>query len=209
MDRAVTDGLSALGLPRGHVREVRIESVGRGWLGRKTSECDLVFDAELFASGLRTQRKPDELFRTWVHESLHGRQAFAPTVISEAHHWRGYEEGLVEGLAQVATKRKAAMEILESSYPYYVAAYEALAAVLAVEPEGLWRALWASPAGTVRRAFGVAVAGLRVERRISALTQVQSRDLRTLADQMFGTMRAAYARPDRAALEKTWGMVLR
>jgi hypothetical protein len=208
VDRAVAEGLAALRLPRGPIRAVRVEGAGRGWLGRKTRACDILLDGDGLASAIRARRRPDEVFRTWIHESLHGRLPYALPAV-ELRRTRGYEEGMVEGLARLATRDKAAMRTLDSSYPYYVTAYRALAAVSGVEVETLWRALWVHPMGEVRSAFVGAVDYLRSRATGRPLRQAQRLRLQGLADRMFDSVRSGAAEPSQSVVERTWGMVFR
>jgi hypothetical protein len=208
VDRAVVDGLDALGLPRGPIRGVHVERAGRSWLGRKTRECDILLDADAVRAAIRARRRPDEVFRAWIHESLHGRQPYA-RLAGELRRTRGYEEGLAEGLARLATQEKAAMRILSSSYPYYVTAYRALATVSGFDVELLWRALWEYPLGEVQSAFIGVVDRLRWRAVGYATTDVQRLRLRGLADRVFDSGRSGDVEPSHAILERTWETVYR
>jgi hypothetical protein len=55
--------------------------------------------------------------------------------------WRGFEEGMVEGLARSVTGTAAGITVADPSYVYYVEAYRALARVAGIDAERLWRAL--------------------------------------------------------------------
>ena len=111
---------------------------------------------------------------------------------------------MVEGLARLATREKAAMTTLHSSYAYYVTAYRGLAVVLGTDAERLWRALWAYPTGRVRGAFVGVVDGLRRRAVGQAMTAGQRSRLRGLADQMFDSRRSGAAGPDQGTLERAW-----
>src|SRR5438128_2254734 len=68
----------------------------RPWGGRKLPDCRMVFNGEAMRQVVRIQREPDDFFRTWVHESLHARQPFAPGAAEQYLRYAGYEEGMVE-----------------------------------------------------------------------------------------------------------------
>ena len=75
IDAAVVEILAAVGLPRGPINGLVVEHVGRNWFGRKAADCRLLIDAGAFAT-LPVDRRPDSLIRTWIHESIHARQAY-------------------------------------------------------------------------------------------------------------------------------------
>jgi hypothetical protein len=152
VDEAVVAGLRALSLLRGPVREVRLESIGRGWLGRKEPECILRFD-ELVLRALPVQERADRVFKTWVHESIHARALPVVGAAAERRDLRGYEEGLAEGLARLIVHDKAGIPSLEAAYTYYVDAYRTLATALGIEVEWLWHELWTYAPGEVRGGF--------------------------------------------------------
>jgi hypothetical protein len=207
VDAAVVAGLAAVGLPRGPVQAVLIEESG-GWAGQKLPSCVLRFGGHAFGLILRVDDRPDAIFKTWVHESLHGRQPYSPGARAEYSLRRGYEEGLVEGLARLLTRDGAGMDIPETSYNYYVVGYQTLAAVADVDLEQLWRVLWQQPAGRVRTVFARTVADLRRERRGQALTPNQAARLRSVGDQVFQTQRQN-AVPSEPALNAVWRTVFR
>lgn len=128
---------------------------------------------------------------------------------TELSRTRGFEEGMIEGLARLATGEWAAMQILEASYDYYVRAYEALARVLRIEVEQFWRALWIHPVGEVRLAFVGVVDVLRERAMGGGLSLSERSRLQGLADQIFSSGRSGLARPDEATLERTWEVVFR
>jgi hypothetical protein len=152
LDTAICDGLRALELPRGPVRALRIESMRLGLSGQKLPDCTLILVGERMRSLVRQRGEPDAAIRTWIHESLHARQPYAPEAGAEYRSFRGYEEGLTEGLTQ-CVQAAAVISVSETPFAFYVAAYRALADALHLEVEHLWRALWAFPVGEVRKAF--------------------------------------------------------
>jgi hypothetical protein len=100
VDRAVVAILHHVGLPRGpQVRGPIVEPVGHGWAGRKAPDCRLLIDTDEFHD-LHGVIRADSLLKTWFHESIHGRQPFAPGSAEEWRLHRGFEEGLAEGLAR-------------------------------------------------------------------------------------------------------------
>lgn len=122
---------------------------------------------------------------------------------------RGYEEGLVEGLAQLVMRERAGMSPLDVSYPYYVAAYRAVAAVMGIDLEALWRALWVYPTGGVRREFVDVIDRMRSHALGQAMTQRQRDRLQALADRAFASGLSGAAAPEQAMLERTFRVVFR
>ena len=208
LDWAIVDGLRALELPRGPTREVRVEDSGRGWIGRKDLGCDLIFDGAALKRVVRDLGRPDDAFRTWVHESLHARQPFAAESDLEQRRFRGFEEGLVEALARLGTRDKAGMTITAVSYQYYVESYRALGEVLSIDLEGFLRRLWQFPTGRVRAAFVGIVDGEQRARRGVALSTLQHTRLQTVADILFGSDRIN-RQPDEGVLRALWQGVFR
>jgi hypothetical protein len=203
VDDAVVAGLRALDLPRGPIGQIRCEPVGRGWRARKLPSCDLVLDAVVVRQSIRHLGSFNDVFRTWVHESIHARQPFSQGYQEESRVASGYEEGLAEGLARLVTRDRAGIAIREQSYTVYVAAYQALADVLAISAETLWRGLWELPPGGVRRSFlDVVVNGF------GHLTNRQLRALRLRAETVFATSRAGEVDIDRAILRREWERTL-
>lgn len=202
VDRAVVAGLAALRLPRGLVRGVRIESRPTGPSGQKLPNSVLVLVGERMQERLRVRAGADAVFRTWVHESIHARQEYVATASIEYRRFRGYEEGLVEGLTR-AVLRQVGIRTLEAQYDYYVAAYGALANVLGCEAEALWRFLWRYPTGGVRTAFTGAVETLlRME-----LREASRQRLSGIADTLFGSDRNT-GRADETVLIRLWRSAL-
>jgi len=134
VDEAVSAALAALGLPRGLVVAVEIHEVIALWSGRKVPDCRLLFNGPALRHMLYQERNPDDILRSWVHESLHGRLPFHAEAATEARLHTGYEEGMVEGLARYVVRDMAGLRPLERSYRFYVAAFEALASLLGTPP---------------------------------------------------------------------------
>lgn len=208
VDQAIVAGLSALGLPRGLLRELRIEVSLSGWFARKDPSCDLLLAGDRLQATVRQSGRPDTMFRTWVHESLHARQPYSPQARIEYRSWSGYEEGLAEGLARLVTIEKAGMTPLTLSYDYYIAAYRALGTVLNVEPEQFWRGLWRFPPGEVRAGFGEVIDSLWRQRGESSLSVAQHARLVGVADQLFSSSRVRFT-PDENVLVALWRAALR
>ncbi len=132
VDQAVAGGLAAVRLPRGPVRDIEIPQ-DVGWAGQKTPSSILRLSGRFLDQALRLDRRPEAIFKTWVHESLHARQSYAPDVATEYSLRRGYEEGMVEGLARVLTRDRAGIDPPGTSYNYYVAAYRSLAMAFEIQ----------------------------------------------------------------------------
>jgi hypothetical protein len=207
VDQAVTAGLNALGLPRGPVRTVEVQRVGRGWAGRKFADSRLLFDGDVMRQVVRVQGEADDFFRTWVHESLHARQAFSREALAEVRPHQGYEEGMVEALARLVTREKGGMRPLELSYAYYVAAYQALPAAAGIDAERWLRSLWQNRTGEVRASFVDVLDGSRWRTVGERLTETQRRRVRAIADQVFSTARINYP-PTVDELESLWRIAL-
>lgn len=174
--------------------------------GRKDSDCTLVLSADFMEELLHEGRGPDTTFRTWVHESIHARRAFQPQYRSEYVLWRGYEEGLAEGLARLVLRDKAGLDPAESSNDYYVAAYRSLARVAVTNLEELWQSLWSETAlGEVRARFGNVVAELC---GTPGLTLPDAIRLGGIADQLFQSSRAG-AVPNPSVMMTLWRTAFR
>jgi hypothetical protein len=187
VDHAVVLGLTALGLPRGTIARRRFERVERGFTARKEPGCDLVFDAVAVHLQLRVHRAPDDLFCTWVHESIHARQPYADGHRRESTTVRGYEEGLAEGLARLVVLSQPGMaHAPRRRGDYYVAAYEELAALLGRPVEAVWRLLWPLPAGRVQAGFRDALPDLLGRRLAGSRILMVARR----ADSIFATAQA-------------------
>jgi hypothetical protein len=118
VDRAVVAALEVLGLPRGPVRAVLVEASSRGWAGRKLPDCAIVLDALVLHSNLRLVNRPDSVIRTWLHESVHARQPYGPEAIRANRGFRGYEEGLAEGLARLVVNDIAGFQASGGTFDY-------------------------------------------------------------------------------------------
>jgi hypothetical protein len=197
IDRAVAEGLEALRLPRGV--DAQVQLVERpGWLARwDDTTHTIALSVERVHGYVVRLRQPDSVFRAWVHESLHARQRFSPNARWEYRSFNGYEEGLVEGLADLLVRRKAGMEPAAIYFAYHVSAYRALAAELAVDVELLWRASWTNAPGNVRTEFVNAVASLKT------LNDVQPHALQAIGDQVFASVRQD-AIPNEGELRRLW-----
>ena len=185
-----------------------MEDFGRGWFGRKMPDCHLMFDRGRLLQAIRAPVSRDDVIRTWVHESLHGRQPYSRDHRQEADRWPGHEEGLAEGLARTLTGGIADMDIGTGSYAYYVAVYEALADVAGIDPERVLRGVWQAAPGDVRATLIDTVDTLRQDAWGRPLMAVQRQRLRALADTAFATERAKWLAGDRQALVRTWRVVL-
>ena len=207
IDAAVREALSLLDLPRGPITELTpLRDVSYG--GRKAPDCRLEIGLREIRRIAGFDRGSDTVLRTWVHESIHGRQPYASSHIVEFRSWRGYEEGLAEGLARIVARDLAGLDPVQLTYRYYVAAYETLCEASGVDHEGLLRALWRHPLGAVRQSFAATVDALRQGRSLPPLTQHQRGVLRTAADRQFGNDRIDHD-PNRSTMLIVWRGVFR
>jgi hypothetical protein len=166
-------------------------------------------DAFLIDRCVRADGAPDDVVRTWLHESIHARRPFAPTYRDESRLAAGYEEGPAEGLARRIMRAQPGMQTIEHAYGRYVAAYETLAARLPCAPDLLWRHLWQSPAGAVRHAFPGVVADLWLAGTGRRLSDRQRILIGSRADVAFGTAQALADRFDAEQLDDGWARALR
>lgn len=208
LDAAVCAGLAALGLPRGG--GVSFAAGDPGMRGTARLGLDRVFRLNPLSMRhvLHDLRQPGDLFRTWVHESLHGRLEDMIVSETEQRELQGYEEGMAEGLAQIVTHDRAGMEIRESSYHYFVVAYRALAAAMELDVERLWRRVWRLPRGRLRAGFVGALAELCRDTAGTTLTPAQRGRLQAQADRQFATQNAT-RQPNESVIAAQWRMAFR
>jgi hypothetical protein len=210
VDDAVVSGLAALGLPRGPGWSVQVDRFGRGWIGHVADDGTIRFDVDWLRHYLAVGRS-DRPFCSWVHESLHARGPAVPvppTRHVEYPAWPGYEEGLADGLARVATATKAGLPEEASAYDYFVEAYRALGRVADVDTERLWRALWRHPQGAVRTNFAPTLGHARRACSSAPLAPRQRSRLMAVADRVFAAGHQR-DRPDPATLLRLWETVFR
>jgi hypothetical protein len=207
IDRAVAEALHLLALPRAPIRQVEIVA-GPGPLGQKWPDCTLQLNGDRMRALLTVPRGPDTTFRTWVHESIHGRQPFTAPYRTEYAQTPGYEEGLAEGLARFVVREQGGLDPIQPSYNYYVAAYRTAAQAVGIDAEQLWRLLFRAAPGTVRGDFTGAADALRQARSLAAFTAGQRRNLLVAADRMFGLDRLN-AVPNEDAMIQMWRVALR
>jgi hypothetical protein len=208
VDAAVVAGLLALGLPRGAVAATRVTDAAGRWFGRKSRDCTLLLAGDGLRYTLRALGQPDAAWRTWVHESLHARQAYSPTAGDEYRLAPGYEEGLAESLVRLVVQDKASIALVEGRFEYYVQAYRTLARAVELDPEELWRTLWQHAPGEVREAFTGAVERLRRADARPGLTASQQAGLLGVADQLLRGDRAR-SEPNEGVMMALWEAALR
>jgi hypothetical protein len=206
VDDAVVAGLRALGFPRGPIQRVAIERSRMTWAGRKDPACTLWLSADALRRNLRLDR-PDAVFRTWVHESLHARQPFAAGYTPEYRRSPGYEEGLVEGLSCGLLQVAGGFAAIGGSFDYYVAAWRILGELLLTPAYAVWERLWREPPGRVRAQFASVVDDLLQLQGKPAVAINGMARLQGIADTLFSPTRAS-AVPDSAMIERTWKLVL-
>jgi hypothetical protein len=95
-----------------------------------------------------------------------------------------------------------------TSYDYYVVAYRALATILVLDVEELWRRAWTYRPGAVRAALTDIISETHLQRAGEELPSGVVIRLRSVADLLFQTERAATV-PNKDALIATWRAVLR
>lgn len=204
IDGAVTAGLTALNLSRDTRAVVRVDRYGRGWIGRVTVDGNIHLAIDQVRHYVVEERQPDRIAHTLIHESLHARAPAAATRGAEAARWKGYQEGMVEGLARIVTGEQAGMRVLDPAYDFYVAGFRALAAVAGLDTEELWRVR----PGQVRERFAATVDAVRRRRGARALDAEQLRRLGGMGDRVFAGDRTRDP-PDERALAQRWELALR
>lgn len=182
VDDAVMEGLKALGMERGPVRSVDVEFLWEA-RGEKHPNCDLRIDLNFLHDALAIDA-PDAVWKTWAHESIHARQAFAVDYLDEFERFNGYEDGLAEVLARQVAAR-AGLTRIEESYDYFVQAYGVLARAAGVGLDDLARRAWMHPPGKLREALPQVVDSLRVQAGAKPLTQAKRQIMRDTADELF------------------------
>jgi hypothetical protein len=208
LDSAVTAGLAALGLGRDPGAAVRLDRYARGWIGRVAIDGTIHLDVDQVRHYVVEERQPDRVVHTLVHESLHARAPATPARGAEAAQWKGYQEGMVEGLTRIVTGDRAGMRVLDPAYDFYVAAYRALAVVARLDLEELWRALWRARPGQVRERFAETVDAVGRRRGAPALDAGQLRRLGRMGDRVFAGDRFRDP-PDERGLIQRWEAALR
>jgi hypothetical protein len=170
----------------------------RPWLARWDGINQKLFLAsDVLRAVLPPSGGPEEVLLAWVHESLHARQPFAATAITEYRVSRGYEEGMVQGLAEGIIRHYCGQFPLSTSFAYYISVYQALASLLAVEAEMTWRKLWTWALGTLR------AGRIEVVNELRPLNAAQRVQLVAVADIMFVSGRSDYA-PSEASARQLW-----
>ncbi len=205
IDAAVEAGLRALGLPRGPVRGVRIEDFDMRWFGRKHPDSTLLIDGNGMRQMILARGQPDSIFRTWIHESLHARQPYTPTSVSEYRDYCGYEEGMVEGLTRSVVLVGAGIDAAPGPFDYYVEAYRSLAVVVGLDVEAIWRDLWMHPMGAVRSVLPAVVD--QRWRDVNGPGILQRERLMGVANRLFSRTRRNDM-PDSAMMAALWRTVL-
>jgi hypothetical protein len=158
-DRAWSEGMAALGYPRGGVRQVTIAPYG--FPGQTSDDGEIQLGLFFMRRAVVQQKNPDTFVRTWLQESAHGRLPFAASWQAEYRSFRGYEEGFAEALAlRISRDRAGMMPAPSTAYNYYRTAYEQLVEALKIRPDTLYRALWKIPCGEVRAGLPVIIVRL-------------------------------------------------
>lgn len=206
IDAAVVEILVAVGLPRGPINGPIVDHVGRGWFGRKAEDCRLLIDTWALGQ-IPEANRADSLLRTWMHESLHARQPYHPGFQAEWRDFRGFEEGVVEGLTRRVTVELLGLQPLLLDYHPYVAAYRALARTLDLEVERLWRQLWTVPAGGIGHSLVDGLERSLAEHGRAPLNALRRQRIAILARRLFATERGR-EQPDVEVLMATWKQVI-
>lgn len=185
VDDAVTSGMAALGFPRAPVRLLSLVLPRfPGQMGIKLATCDLQIGLPSLRNALSPGGFPDEVVETWIHESVHGRLSPWSRDLSMERPFRGFEEGLAEGIARMVSHQAGLVPGLPT-YGRYVQTYEVLADVIGATAETIYRRLYLLPYGSVMAGFAVEIDGLRVESGAPRLTREQRGRLERTACRLF------------------------
>lgn len=189
VDDAILAAMRQLGLPRQGVTTLRFDAYPQLWAGHKHPACTLEINARRVDATLAAGAS-DDLVRTWVHESVHGRLPRQPGWQREAVATPGAEEGLAEGLARLICVAQPGLAVRTGTFDRYVAAYEVMAEDLGLPVEALWRTLYSVPPGGVAAAFLTIVAGLVDEWTGIPLPEARRRRLARFVPAAFTTGQA-------------------
>lgn len=205
VDVAVVEGLAALRFPRGPVAGIEFSRLSISQSGQKLPDCRIMLAGIALESALSEERV-DGFFGTWVHESIHARQPYAHGASTEYRQYRGFEEGLVEGLTRHVLER-AGIAPRTGAFSYYVVVYEQMAHVLGIDTVELWRRLWKYPTGTISAVFVDVVTELNLQLRGQRLGRRQRQRLFVTAA---GLLRAGQDRNiyDASDIRRQWEAVI-
>jgi hypothetical protein len=210
VDDAITSGMAALGFPRAPVRSLSLVLPRLpGQMGIKLATCDLQIGRPSLQNALGPGGFPDEVVETWVHESVHGRLFPWSRDLSRERLFRGFEEGLAEGIARLVSRQAGFIPGLPT-YGRYVQTYEALADVIGVTVEAIYRRLYVLSYGSVMARFSAEIDALRVESGAPRLTAEQRGRLELAARQLFDARLAqqSAAPRHRTHARQTWRRAL-
>ena len=211
VDDGVTEGMAALGFPRAPIRSISLVTPSRpGIAGQKYSTCDLQIAYPVLKRELDSGGSPDAIVETWIHESVHGRHVnWGPNLHAEAA-FRGFEEGLAEGITRLASRLARFVPGLPT-YGRFVQAYEELAFVLRVSPETIYRRLYRLPNGSVMDAFISEIDAIRLGTGEPPLTTNQRARLEITARRLFARRHAEDTASSQwqASIRQAWRRAVR
>lgn len=168
IDDVVVAVLKTSGFPRGPVSGLRLVESINGGKARKTKECVLEFSVADMRAFVDELNQPDDVVRSWIHESVHARQFFAPNADDEYHSFPGVEEGLVENVTMIVV-RETGIRPLDLPRTRFTVAYQILAEIIGIPTERLVRELFKARTGEVSQMLPSVVALL--------IAETQNRDL--------------------------------
>lgn len=200
VDDAITQGMTALGFPRAPIRSLSLVALSRPAIaGQKYSTCELQIAYPALQRELGPGGAPDAIVETWIHESVHGRHVpWGPNARIEFA-WRGFEEGLAEGVTRLMS-RQAGLTPGLPTYGRYVQTYEELAHVLGVSAEVVYRKLYVLANGSVMDGFVPEIDAIRQATGTPPMTPEQHGRLERTAKRLFDL---AYERDPASARLRT------
>ena len=211
VDDAVTQGMATLGFPRAPIRSLSLVApTGPAFAGQKYVTCDLQIAYPALRRELGPGGAPDAIVETWIHESVHGRHVPWGRNARAELGFRGFEEGLAEGITRLISRR-ARLQPGLPVYGWYVQTYDELAHVLGVKSETIYTRLYRLANGSVMDAFEIEVDSIRGAAGTSRLTPEQRGRLERMAGRLFDVaheLEPASARL-RTPIRQAWRRALR
>jgi hypothetical protein len=210
VDDAVTAGMAALGFPRAPVRSLSLMLPQfPGQMGIKLATCDLQIALPSLRNALAPGGFPDEVVETWIHESVHGRLAPWSSGLHAERPFRGFEEGLAEGITRMVSQRAGFIPGLPT-YGRYVQTYEVLADVLGMAADAIYRRLYALPYGSVMNGFSAEIDALHEGIGAPRFNQEQRGRLERAARRLFDIayQQAPASGVARGSIRRSWRRAL-
>lgn len=185
VDDAVSQGMAAFGFPRAPIRSLSLVTPQLPSIaGLKYITCDMQLSRPAVLRELGPGGAPDTIAETWIHESVHGRRFPWGANASAEVAFPGFEEGLAEGITRLLSHQAGFVPGLPT-YGRYVQTYQALADVLGISPDAIYRSLFRLANGSVMDGFVTEVNAIRAATGQPPLTAEQRGRLDRAARRLF------------------------